>query len=93
MMMSFEIQRIIFPKQSAEHSIFDFAGENIEVNAPARTEDPDNQTNDIAKSAVSTGRDARTVRAIPEYFNTPSEARHSQRRRTQKMKRMTGKKK
>ena len=30
-------------------------------NAPVRTEDPDNQTNDIAKGVVSTGRDARTV--------------------------------
>jgi hypothetical protein len=39
-------------------------GANIEVNAPARTEDPDNQTNDIAKGVVSTGRDARTVRFV-----------------------------
>src|SRR5882762_9435704 len=33
-------------------------------NAPTRTEDPDNQTNDIAKGGVCTGRDARTVRFV-----------------------------
>ena len=36
--------------------------EPVEVKAPARTEDPDNQTNDIAKGEVSTGQDTRTVR-------------------------------
>ena len=34
----------------------------VEDNAPARTEDLDNQTNDIAKGEICTGRDARTVR-------------------------------
>ena len=61
--------------------------------APARTEDPDNQMNDIAKGGVCTGRDARTVRFVfvsiccgvarltnIQYLNTPPEARHSQRR-------------
>src|SRR5882762_9729319 len=36
----------------------------VEDNAPARTEDPDNQTNDITNGGVSTGRDARTVRFV-----------------------------
>jgi hypothetical protein len=36
----------------------------ITVNAPVRTEDPDNQTNDIAKGVLSTGRDVRTVRFV-----------------------------
>ena len=33
-------------------------------NAPTQTEDPDNQTNDIAKGEVCTGQDARTVRSV-----------------------------
>src|SRR5882762_2998000 len=36
----------------------------VEDNAPARTEDPDNQTNDITNGGVSTGRDVRTVRFV-----------------------------
>ena len=39
--------------------------------APARTEDPDNQTNDIAKGGVCTGRDARGNSDLKE----PCEAR------------------
>jgi hypothetical protein len=37
---------------------------NVGDNAPARTEDPDNQTNDITNGEVYTGRDARTVRFV-----------------------------
>jgi len=39
-------------------------GLSVGDNAPTRTEDPDNQTNDIAKGGVCTGRDARTVRFV-----------------------------
>jgi len=33
-------------------------------NAPMRTEDPDNQTNDIVKGEVCTGRDTHIVRFV-----------------------------
>jgi len=39
-------------------------GRGVGDNAPTRTEDPDNQTNDIAKGGVCTGWDARTVRFV-----------------------------
>jgi hypothetical protein len=41
--------------------MLDFPDVDVGVNAPVRTEDLDNQTNDIAKGGVCTGRDAHTV--------------------------------